>query len=348
MNIGIAGYITQHGGTYLSELFKEAIPNSIYVINPSRGMPPIDTIVKIIESNNINVLLSIETHAKSSLGLDNLRYLKDHYNVKLIEIPMIDCCPISWVTGNVYSIFDSILCLSEYCYNIFSKYYSNTHLLRLGIKDQFLPITNNANITFLHPSGWGGKKGVYRKSTLECLTAFNQLLSIRTDVKLILTSQWSYKEFSKFYGKKVSDLDTLLESPNITGIFKDLDRAAFLNLYNSTDILLYPSKKEGVGMGVFEALSRGIPCILTNMHPYNEFITHGLNSWLCEVVKTTSIKNIFIPLCYPSINSIIDILSNLDKNDILKMREQIRETILDYFNWEKFVDNLNNLVGGVN
>ena len=53
--------------------------------------------------------------------------------------------------------------------------------------------------------------------------------------------------------------------------WKDYDSMA--KIYESASILVFPSNNEGFGVPLIEAMSCGIPCIVSNIPPLNEIIT---------------------------------------------------------------------------
>ena len=57
-------------------------------------------------------------------------------------------------------------------------------------------------------------------------------------------------------------------------------------LYCLGDVYVYPTRLEGVGLTIPEALAAGLPVITTDAAPMNEFVTHDLNGKLVAVETT--------------------------------------------------------------
>jgi len=62
---------------------------------------------------------------------------------------------------------------------------------------------------------------------------------------------------------------------------KDMPR-----LYNSMDILLMPTVREGFGLAVAEAMACGLPVVATNCTALPELIDHGKGGYLCNMGDT--------------------------------------------------------------
>ena len=54
-------------------------------------------------------------------------------------------------------------------------------------------------------------------------------------------------------------------------------------LYFRGDVYLYPTRLEGIGLTICEALASGLPVITTNDAPMNEFVIDGETGYLVDV-----------------------------------------------------------------
>jgi hypothetical protein len=76
-------------------------------------------------------------------------------------------------------------------------------------------------------------------------------------------------------------------------------------LYHQGDVYVYPSRLDGLGLTVCEALSCGLPVITTDCQPMSEFIIPGYNGQLIEVAKTYPRKDgYYWPISEPCVESL--------------------------------------------
>ena len=345
MNIGIVSYNTQRGLYHLSLLFQEALKELNYnvftIINPNHErLPTQEFVFDNITKNNIDTIISFESNAKSSLGVSNLIQAKKELGTKLIEVPMVDCFGSRWLNSRVLDNFDSIICVSQFAYDLFNSYnYSNIKLIRPGFKHNTKTSTNNSELVYFHPSGGGGVKHIKRKNSLEVLQSFIKATEIRKDIRLLFYSQLTRPKFLDFYPNDKEWINNVLQHPQITYNFGHLSREQFIDLYNKTDILCYPTKKEGLGLCVFEAATYDIPTIVMDMPPYNEFI-NGNNGWLCKSSKQEQWRDFFVKLHFVDIDYLTHLFLTITKEDVLNKQTGVSKLIGELYNWELFVNNL--------
>jgi len=68
---------------------------------------------------------------------------------------------------------------------------------------------------------------------------------------------------------------------NIT-LRENVDNAELLKLYQSADILLFPTQLEGFGLTVVEAMATGLPVVSSDNSSIPELLEQGAGGWLCE------------------------------------------------------------------
>ena len=68
--------------------------------------------------------------------------------------------------------------------------------------------------------------------------------------------------------------------PRVEVILEDLPTAEHLALFASADVCLAPSRWEGLGLHLYEAIALGLPVITNDYPPMNEVIRDGENGLL--------------------------------------------------------------------
>jgi len=236
---------------------------------------PGDVIAQWIRHNKLHAVILNEEYdwnlvkAIKSTGVKLLTYL-DYYKE-------------DWKVN--MELYDAVLCSTKRTFNLV-KEVCRAYYMGWGVDtDLFRPPTNKPEFTFFHNAGWLGIN--FRKMTPAAIAAFNAISKVMPHVSLFVHSQ--------------AKLDLL--PPIIADIVRDNPRIVFHEetlpapgLYHKGKIMLFPTKLEGLGLPLFEALSCGLPVIATNAPPMNEFIKDGYNGSLVNVAfRTARDDNVAFP-----------------------------------------------------
>ncbi len=87
-------------------------------------------------------------------------------------------------------------------------------------------------------------------------------------------------------GLNQEDQATLEQMARKLGIWERIvlrgrvDDATLINLYRSADVYVTPTRYEGFGLTLLEAMTAGCPLISTDIPVVNETVRHGENGWL--------------------------------------------------------------------
>ena len=115
-----------------------------------------------------------------------------------------------------------------------------------------------------------------RKGTDLLLQAFAKLTG---ESRLVVHSQHSLKA----------------SLPDLENLISDLEHSNHLRIYERTvpapgmyhlgDVYVYPSRLDGLGLTVAEALACGLPAIVSDNPPMNEFIQEDNNGRLARTLR---------------------------------------------------------------
>jgi len=111
-----------------------------------------------------------------------------------------------------------------------------------------------------------------RKSYKESIAAINLAFGGQNDVELHVKCDWISESGSTIHPQSVLDLQACqVPTVNYVGNVNEIE---MVNMYHSADLFLFPSKGEGWGLPLIEAIACGIPCITTCYSGQSEFLNH--------------------------------------------------------------------------
>jgi len=226
------------------------------------------------------------------------------------------------------ALYDGILCSTRRSYDMV-KDKAKAYFIGWGVDtDLFRPAgRGEKKFTFFHNAGWAGIN--FRKMTPAVVLAFNAISKTRNNMNLLIHSQIPLEKYPKFM--------QIIVKSNGTIEFR-CETVPHPGLYHLGEIYVYPTKLEGLGLTVVEALSCGLPVITTDAPPMNEFVIDGYNGLLVKVAKeVTRFDNIAFPETLVSINDLavkMDFMAQ-EKKIREKMGKNARKMILKEYDWNK-------------
>lgn len=176
-------------------------------------------------------------------------------------------------TVPAFEIYDFLICNTKRHFSVFD-WHPNAYYVPWGTDiEKYKPNSeqNTTVPTFIISAGWQPMKNLDRRGSLLALKAFNK---VRGDCKLIVYSQVNKNEFSKTWQSLTNDRRIEIR----TGTFDPFP-------YCDGDVYLYPSRLDGIGLTLPEAISSGLAAITTANAPMNEFVKDNYNGFLVNVEK---------------------------------------------------------------
>jgi 1,2-diacylglycerol 3-alpha-glucosyltransferase len=173
-------------------------------------------------------------------------------------------------------IYDAVLCSTLRTFHLVRGICAAEYIGWAVDPNLFTPKeTDTEKYTFFHNAGWLGIN--FRKMTPAVILAFDAISKDLPDISLFVHAQVG--------------LDKL--PPTIVEIIKANHRIRYHvetvpapGLYHKGRVLLFPTKLEGLGLPLFEAMACGLPAIATDAPPMNEFIKNGYNGFLVRVAHS--------------------------------------------------------------
>lgn len=348
MNIGIVTTWFERGAAYVSKQFMEVLSKKFEIYIYARGgesfakgdpnwdldnvfwgkrveSPFACTVIdkkdftKWIKDNKIEVVLFNEQSWWlpilwcKSLGVKTVAYV-DYY--KKVTMPL-------------FAAYDFLICNTKRHYSAFSWHKGAIYIpwgtnvsLFEPLQPNWPQLVKKNCVTFFHSAGMNPN----RKGTDLVIKAF---ASVTENVELLLHTQVNLREF---FAEDREILDILANDTRINIINKTVPAPG---LYHLGDVYVYPSRLEGIGLTVAEAMSCGLSCIVTDCAPMNEFGSSD-NSYYVEP-DTYYARNdaYYWPVSEVESGALTASMQNC-VNDLEKLptrKQSAREHAVKYLNW---------------
>ena len=343
--LGLINYVNDSGlGTIAVNFRKHLSLDSQFVIrHPIKGTydnniphtfgdlePTIDQLNEYLDTCKPEVVIIIET----PFNFDFFKIMHDR-GIKVVLIPMIDSISIEkFIPYEKY--IDFVINFTKVGHKIYLEHWPGNYFMHIPYPidtDYFNP--GNAakprsfiskilqfQYTFLHSSGWGGAG--FRKGTDLIPIAFRQLeYKYKDKISLSILGQPGEQQHN-------SADRTFFHIIN-------LDEA--IDLYRNGKIFICPSRREGLGLPILEAMACGLPVITTDASPMNEWFPEDY-PLLVNVQNQTDLPYGDIPMYTPNVFDLMKKMEFAHKNP--ELMDQLGETnriiIQEKFSWDVLRD----------
>jgi len=215
-------------------------------------------------------------------------------------------------TIDEFAIYDFLICNTRRHYSVFSKFEQTYYVpwgvdLELFMHNSFS--IDNEKLVFFHSMGMSDRKG-----TDVLIEAFIEGGFSFKNSKLIIHTQ-----------KNIDNLIGPLKNID-SGIEVILQEVKAPGLYHLGDIYVYPTKLDGLGLTMYEALSCGLPVIATNEAPMNEIINEEIGKLLRVSMNTCRSDAYYWPQAHIDKKSLIDAMNYYieNKNNLIELKMRAR------------------------
>jgi glycosyltransferase involved in cell wall biosynthesis len=189
-----------------------------------------------------------------------------------------------------------------------------------------------------------------RKGYDQLFQAFRKVFSTTPEVELLIKADFFADE-----ERARNELKNQVEGiglKNIKIIEGAIDTNDLLALYSYADGFVLPSRAEGWGLTLLEAIACGLPCAAVNYSGQTEYLSRIDNLYLPIKHKIIPISDFIFERCWPSDSGIYGNWAEADVNDLadqmldmvknqLKWNEcalKASAIVRSEFNWSKAVD----------
>jgi len=347
MNIGIVTTWFERGAAYVSKQYRDVLEpmHSVFIyarggehraandprwdgprvtwskpsIMPVESSIDLDDFEQWIRSNNIQAVLFNEQRwwdpviLCSRLGVLAGAYV-DYYTEE--TIPLFAC-------------YDFLICNTRRHHLAFN-WHPHAHYIPWGTDvtlfsaRSFQPV-QPGGVTFFHSAGMNP----VRKGTDFVLEAFHEL--DHPTARLIIHTQAGFSGIPQHevMAKK-------LQADGRLVVYSDTVSAP--GLYHLGDVYLYPSRLDGIGLTVAEALACGLPTIVPDEAPMNEFVTPESGACVRVASHTARADNYYWPMCLVDVPDLVSRMrryADADEASIEAAKRAARQHACASLDWKR-------------
>lgn len=237
-------------------------------------------------------------------------------------------------TIQLFGLYDFLICNTRRHQSVFLDHPQCIYLPWGTNVELFCPTalqtSRTSRIRFFTNAGMGGANATTdptldRRGTEFVLRAMKHVTG---DCELIVHSQCALSECPDVWqvliaqDRRITFIDTTVPPPG---------------LYTLGTVYVYPSRLDGIGLTLPEALASGLPAITTDSAPMSEFVEDGVNGRLVRVAKTVCRHDgYYWPETLVDVNSLISVMqSYVDRPEsAAEHGRAAREVALKTLNWQ--------------
>jgi len=228
-----------------------------------------------------------------------------------------------------FSCYDGLICNTKRHYSVFAWHPGALYLPWGTDTDLFQPpsdhpkLVNDGVVTFFHSAGQSNRKG-----TDLLIEAFSKMPA---SGKLIIHTQ---KKLQDMFPQQ-DEIACKLESEGRLKVITETVPAP--GLYHMGDVYVYPTKLEGIGLTVCEAMSCGLASIVPDNAPMNEFVENNETSLLVNVDSFVARHDgYYWPMCFINIEDLAKKMAFCARNLqwVISAKKKARAKMLRDHNWE--------------
>ncbi|MCK9474027.1 glycosyltransferase [Sulfurimonas sp.] len=253
-----------------------------------------------------------------------------------------------------------LFCMSNYVKNLMANSGVKIPLVVTGLGVDHILDTKSAPLSFELPSGFRLlhiSSAFARKGIDVLLSAFDEIIKSRQNISLIIKTfpnpHNNTKELLEEFGFSITkniEQGVYLYTKNsheILLINKDLEQCLINYLYENSDAFVAPTRGEGFGMPMAEAMLFELPVIVTAYGGHSDFCSNN-TAWLIDFKFTLANTHMNLPnslWAEPSLSSLIEqieLLLDMPKEKIVSKLKYAKEFISSNYSWQKVAQTIQN------
>src|SRR3989338_1906828 len=176
-------------------------------------------------------------------------------------------------------------------------------------------------IHFYYPGGYISK----RKPTKSVINAFCRVSL--PDIRLIIKTQ--HQEAREELIEHIDISDSRIKIIN-----GDIPSHEFYNLFASCHVCLAPSRWEGLGLHLYEAVAFGMPIITNNNPPMSEIVQNNYNGLLVKSYQSGYAES-GIAAYEPDTDDLSRAIQHLSEHDMIDRLSKNTRELRNVMSWDK-------------
>lgn len=267
-------------------------------------------------------------------GIELIIFNEQHWFLPLIWCKELNIKTVAYIdyytnaTIPFFSIYDALICNTKRHKEAF-EHHPHAYYVPWGTDVELFKPTESKELvngdipTIFHSAGMSG----YRKGTDQLLRAY---IKSKQQCKLVLHTQ---RPLENQFPELVESMNILQKEGKLELI---TGTVAAPGLYYKGDIYIYPSRLEGIGLTIAEAISSGLVCIVPDNGPMNEFVDDScgfvipIKKYFCRE------DGYYWPMCEVNIDELAKIIDYCSDNTnmVVSMKRKARKYALDNLSQE--------------
>lgn len=346
MNIGIVTTWFERGAAYVSRQFRDVLASEHDVFIYARGGEKFAIGDANWDLDYVTWAKKPATFAFTDINPEDFqRWLISNnielviFNEQKIWAPVMLCRELRIKTGayidyyteqtvDMFALYDFLICNTQKHRSVFA-WHPQCLFIPWGTDiSLYLPksetTAQHSGVTFFHSAGMSP----FRKGTDLLLQAFSLLTG---DAKLYLHSQVPLKTA---FPQLSDNIDNLVAKQQL---FIHEGTVAAPGLYDKGDVYVYPSRLDGIGLTILEAASAGLPVIVPDYGPMNEFVAADVNGRTVALDKLWARwDGYYWPQCEVNIAALAAAMQSYVDNagNMPQYAMQARQYAEKHFNWQ--------------
>lgn len=230
----------------------------------------------------------------------------------------------------LFGLFDELWCNTKRHYSVFQNHRSCRYIPWGTNIEVFKPSASVSKMdkpVFFHSAGMSPS----RKGTDLLIQATELLFSQRRDFQVVIHTQVPLLRWFKQHKERVTSLCK-------QGVLEVVQRTVGPpGLYHLGHVYVYPSRLDGIGLTIAEAMACGLPAIVTDSPPMSEFV-RGSSGRLVAVNREWEREDGYLwPMTEVDLASLVKAMESYleRKEDLDLLGMKAREFALEKLNWEK-------------